>query len=99
MRIERHPILDFSRARGREVYFLFNGKSCGAYEGETIAAALIANGFRVFRISERLHEPRSIFCGIGRCGDCSMRVNGMDNVRVCQTAVEEGMVVESNLPA
>ena len=99
MRIMRHPILDFGEARRREVHFLFNGKTFGAYEGETIAAALIASGVRVFRISEKLHEPRSIFCGIGRCGDCSMRVNGTDDVRVCQTAVEEGMVVESNLPA
>jgi sarcosine oxidase, subunit alpha len=97
MRLHTHPVLDFGAGRRKTVRFIFNGKLLKALEGEMIAAALIANDIRVFRLSEKLHEPRGIFCAIGRCGDCSMRVNGIDNIRICQTAVLEGMVVESNV--
>ena len=40
-------------------------------------------------------EPRGYFCGIGRCTNCVMTVNGDPNVRTCITPVEEGMVVET----
>ena len=60
-----------------------------------IAAALIANGVEVFRYTQRHHHPRGIYCGIGRCTDCVMIVNGIPNVRTCVTPVEEGMVIET----
>jgi sarcosine oxidase, subunit alpha len=99
MRLRAHPILDIDTRGRKPVRFVFNGRPLEGLEGEMIAAALVANDVAVFKLSEKLHEPRGVFCAIGRCGDCSMKVNGVDNVRICQTAVKEGMVVESNLPA
>ena len=60
-----------------------------------IAAALMAHGKKTFRYTNRRSEPRSLFCGIGRCTDCVMVVNGVPNVRTCVTPVEAGMIIET----
>ena len=93
-RIVHHPILHDDQ-RTRKVKITVNGVEIEAYEGEMIAAALIANDIDVFRYTQRRHQPRGIYCGIGRCTDCVMIVNGIPNVRTCITPVEEGMVIET----
>ncbi|GAK60705.1 hypothetical protein U27_00603 [Candidatus Vecturithrix granuli] len=93
-RIVHHPILQDDQ-RTRTVKITVNGAEIEAYQGEMIAAALIANGIDVFRYTQRHHQPRGIYCGIGRCTDCVMIVNGIPNVRTCVTPVEEGMVIET----
>lgn len=65
-----------------------------AREGEPIAMALTAAGIRVFRTTEKLHEPRGVYCAMGRCSDCMMIVDGQPNVRTCVTLVKDGMRVE-----
>ena len=45
MRIQQHPILSFDRRKC--ITFRFDGKSIGAYSGETVAAALHAAHARV----------------------------------------------------
>ena len=96
MRVEKHPILG-DRDSGRSVEISLDGKTIRAVEGEPIAAALLAEGMRVMRKTTRYREPRGIFCGIGRCTDCIMTVDGVPNVRTCVTPVREGMVITSNL--
>ena len=49
----------------------------------------------VYRYTHKKREPRGIFCGIGQCTDCVMKVNGVPNVRTCITPVEEGMIIET----
>jgi predicted molibdopterin-dependent oxidoreductase YjgC len=93
-RIEDHPILGLT-VKGREVIIQVDGKSVPAFEGESIAAALLAFGIKVFRRTSRFDSPRNMFCGIGQCSDCSMIVNGIPNVRTCVTSVKSGMVVET----
>ena len=66
-----------------------------AFEGEPIAAALMANGIRVFRKTRKRGEPRGVFCAIGRCTDCIMTVDGVPNVRTCMVLVKEGMQIKS----
>ena len=92
-RVTRHPILTI--APGAEIPIVFDGRTLTAHEGETVAAALTANGVRVFRRTAKRGEPRGLFCGIGQCTDCIMVVNGKRNVRTCVTMVEEGMVIET----
>ena len=75
--------------------FTMDGKEVTAREGETVAAALIANGIRTFRHTAKHHEPRGIFCGIGQCTDCIMEIDGVMNVRACMTMAKPGMVVRS----
>jgi predicted molibdopterin-dependent oxidoreductase YjgC len=94
MRIKRHPILDFD-STGPWIRITVNGREIEAREGEPVAAAILAAGVKVFRRTPRLGSPRGVYCAIGRCTDCVMRVDGTPSVRTCVTAARDGMVVES----
>ncbi len=94
MRIEHHPILgELEEALLVEIYL--DGVPIPAREGEPIASALLAAGKQVFRYTTKRHTARGIFCGIGRCTDCMMVVDGLPNVRTCVTPVRAGMRVET----
>ncbi len=94
MRIQEHPVIDFNRQRGKKVTIYFEGKSIEAYEGEPVAEALHAAGVRVMNYAPKTGRARGIFCAIGKCSSCLMKVNGIPNVRTCITLVEDGMKVE-----
>ena len=93
MRIKQHPILDIPE-QTESVTIYVNERPVEALAGETVAAALLSAGIRAFRKTPREHKPRGIFCGIGRCTDCALTINGVPNVRSCITRVAEGMRVE-----
>lgn len=94
MRIEHHPILDISE-NPTKITIYYNGQPLEAIDGEPVAAALMNAGVKAFRKTPRLHEPRGIFCAIGRCTDCAMIVDGRANTRTCVTPAHEGMRVET----
>ena len=93
--IENHPILDFHHEKKTKVKFSFDGKELEGFAGEPIAAALHANGVRIYRITPEMKRPRGFFCAIGKCSSCFMTVDGVPNVRTCVTPLEEGMQVET----
>lgn len=93
-RIIEHPILG-EIEKGKLVSFTYDGKKLQGYEGEPIAAALKAAGVMAHRYTKKKHEPRGIFCAIGRCTDCVMVVDGVPNVRTCVTPLREGMKVQT----
>ena len=94
MRVADHPIL--GKAPDQQgIKLIVDGRTVSALEGETIAASLLSAAIRVFRRTPRTHEPRGVFCGIGRCTDCVMTVNGVPNVRTCVTLAEDGMIIET----
>jgi aerobic-type carbon monoxide dehydrogenase small subunit (CoxS/CutS family) len=72
-----------------EVTFTFAGRTIRARSGQSIGAALWAAGIRRFRDTRRLGRPRGIYCGIGQCFDCLVRVNGGPPVRACITAAAD----------
>jgi predicted molibdopterin-dependent oxidoreductase YjgC len=94
MRVDDHPILGKDE-RKTKINIYVDDKLVQALEGDTIAAALLAQGIRINRFTKKRKEPRGLYCGIGRCTDCIMIVNGIPNVRTCVTFVEEGMKVET----
>lgn len=94
MRVTRHPILG-DDCRKTDAIIVVDGKEVPAITGEPIAAALLAAGIRKFRVTPRFGSPRGLFCGIGRCTDCVMTVDGQPNVRTCVTPVKDGMIVET----
>jgi len=47
--------------RSSAIRFSFDGVSYGAYQGDTLASALLANGVRVVGRSFKYHRPRGIF--------------------------------------
>lgn len=93
-RIQNHPILGES-PEGRKVTFYYDGNSLEGIEGEPIMAALKVNGVMVHRYTAKKHEPRGVFCAIGRCTDCVMIVDGKPNVRTCITPLAAGMHVQT----
>lgn len=93
-RIKEHPILG-PLPEVPELTFYVDGKALRAREGETIASALTAAGWIAFRETEKLHQPRGVYCAIGKCTDCVMTVDGIPNVRTCITLVKENMRVET----
>lgn len=93
-RIEHHPVLG-DETPGKLITIYVDGKPYPAKEGEMLAAALLANNIKVFRHTNRFSKPRSIFCGIGRCTDCMMIVDGIPNRRTCITPAKDGMVLET----
>lgn len=96
MRITNHPILGRDKKLAN-AEITVDGVKIPAIEGEPIAAALLAAGIRQFRYTAKEHKPRGIFCGIGRCTDCVMTVDGQPNVRTCVTPVKNGMVVTTQI--
>ena len=93
-RIVEHPILG-APSKGSRVVFTYDGVEMEGYEGEPIAMALKAVGVEVHRFTAKRHEPRGIFCAIGRCTDCVMVVDGKPNVRTCMTPLVAGMDVRT----
>lgn len=93
MRINNHPILG-EESEPEDITIIFEGKRLPAKSNEPIATVLMNAGIRDFRYTKKKHEPRGVYCAIGRCTDCMMTVNGRPNVRTCITHAEDGMVVE-----
>ncbi|MBP2079257.1 (2Fe-2S)-binding protein [Oceanobacillus polygoni] len=93
MRIKKHPILE--SLERKEVQITYNGKSYLAFEGETIAAALLANQIRILRYTEKGKAPRGIYCGIGHCYECRVTVDDERSVRACITRVKDQMKIIS----
>lgn len=91
-RIYEHPILEFDR--GEDVTIYLDGKPMKAFESETVAAALYANGLREFSKSIKYRRPRGFFCAIGRCSSCMMEVDGVPNVRTCIVMAKDGMQIK-----
>ena len=80
--------------RGKELAISINGRTCVAFEGETVHAALWAAGYRVLRTTPKTGRPRGLFCGMGVCYDCLVTIDGVPNQRACMTLVASGMEIQ-----
>jgi D-hydroxyproline dehydrogenase subunit gamma len=78
--------------RGAALSLTLDGRTVTAYEGETVAAMLLAEGHVATRRT-RSGSPRGVYCGMGVCFDCLVVVDGVPNTRACVTWVREGMDV------
>jgi hypothetical protein len=85
--------LEHDVGRGQEVIIIVDGVRVSAYEGESIATALLCSGRRTFRQTRRTGAPRGLFCGMGVCYDCTVHLAGTGLVRSCVTLVEAGMTI------
>ena len=78
--------------RGRAITLTLDGRDVTAYEGESVAAVLLAEGEVATRYT-RSGAPRGVYCGMGVCFDCLVVVDGVANTRACVTSAREGMDV------
>ncbi|HIC89370.1 MAG TPA: (2Fe-2S)-binding protein [Anaerolineae bacterium] len=81
--------------RGESFAVEIDGQVFPAYEGETVAAVLLASGCRIFSQAAEGETPRGLFCGMGLCHQCLVTVNGIPNMRACMTIVQPGMRIET----
>ena len=70
-----------------------DGRRVLAGPGQTLAAAMLADGQRGWRTTRFGGQPRGLFCGIGVCFDCLVTVNGVRSVRACLAVAEPGDVL------
>ncbi len=77
----------------QSVTIRFEGRPLSCRAGTTVAAALWEHGIRDLSHSPKYGRPRGVTCARGQCTACLMRVDGVPNVRVCETEVQEGMTV------
>lgn len=93
LRIDNHPVLG-QRPEGQRVSITVDGVEIEAFEGEPVAAALLAAGFRAVRTMPRTGAPRGIFTGVGRSIEEFGVVDGEANVPLMTTPVRAGMTIE-----
>jgi sarcosine oxidase subunit alpha len=91
-RLPDSPTQVFDRTRPVKIHY--QGRPIEAFEGDTVAAALLAAGVDTFSRSFKYHRRRSPSCLSGQCSRCTMTVDGRMHVKTCQTSVRDGMVVE-----
>ena len=89
-RITQHPILPIPESE--EIEFYWEGNPLTAHKGETIAAALFANGIHVFGHHHKDGSPLGIFCANGQCSQCMVIANGKP-LKSCMELVTKGMQV------
>ena len=82
--------------RGRSMKVSVDGRAVAAFEGETIATAMLAQDILAFR-RDRAGRPRGLFCNMGVCGECLVTVTQAGaprrRLRACITEVADDMTV------
>lgn len=82
-------------SEGRNSFiFSFNDRDVAALEGDTIGSALWASECKELRRSPRAGGPRGMFCVMGVCQECVVRVNGR-LCTACNTPARPGMEVRT----
>lgn len=93
-RVLKHALLG-DAPEGEITRVIVDGREIYGIVGEPLAMTLLANGIRQARTMPQSGAARGYFCGVGRCPDCAMMVDGQLNVMSCTTAVRAGMVVRT----
>lgn len=75
--------------------FTFDGRSLTGRPGDTVAAALLANGIVACRETPVSGAPRAPYCLMGVCFDCLVVINGVGNRQGCLVPLVEGMRIET----
>lgn len=70
----------------------FEARVLRSRPGVSIGAALAEAGIAAFRHAAT--GDRGLFCGMGVCGECAVRVDGLPGRLACMTTVHDGMRVE-----
>jgi sarcosine oxidase subunit alpha len=80
--------------RSRPVTIYYHGEAIQCFEGDTVASALYAAGFRELASSFKYHRPRGIFDLGVHATEPLMEVDGRTNSRIARIQVRDGMRVE-----
>jgi D-hydroxyproline dehydrogenase subunit gamma len=75
------------------VQLVLDGRAVTAAPSDSVAAALLAAGVVVCRITPVSGAPRAPYCMMGVCFDCLVTIDGVGSRQACLTRVRDGMVV------
>ena len=78
----------------QSVTVVINGRSVAVPQGETVAAAVLAENIGYTRTTAVKQQPRAPFCMMGVCFDCLMVIDGVPNQQACMVQVRDGMRIE-----
>lgn len=78
---------------GGVIAFDFEGTTFEARAGDSVAAALFANGVLAFRTTPVSGAPRGPWCLIGNCHECLVEIDGEPNRQACLVEAHAGMRV------
>jgi NADPH-dependent 2,4-dienoyl-CoA reductase/sulfur reductase-like enzyme/Fe-S-cluster-containing hydrogenase component 2/bacterioferritin-associated ferredoxin len=90
-RITKHPILPIPPRE--EITIYWQGAALKALNGETISAALFANGIRIFGHHAKDGAAQGIFCANGQCAQCLVIADGKP-LKSCMELVKPGMHIQ-----
>lgn len=86
--------LDENITRGAQIWVEINGARVQGFEGESVAAILMAENLSALRTTQN-GEPRGVYCGMGVCFDCLVVVDDIPNTRACMTWATDGMKIST----
>ncbi len=84
-----------AKTAGQTVAFTIDGRPASARAGDSVAAALLANGVTACRNTPVSGAARGPYCMMGVCFDCLVTIDGTGNRQGCQVRVAPGMAVET----
>ncbi len=74
------------------ITFTFDNQLVTATEGMTVAAALLASGYKSLRATPVSGQARGPFCMMGACFDCLVLIDD-ETVQACMVQVRSGLRV------
>ena len=85
--------------RERPVRFIFDGRTCYGYEGDTLASAMLANGIFITGRSFKYHRPRGVFTdGLEEPNSLVQLEDGpitLPNMQTTQVELYDGLIARS----
>ncbi|WP_200909932.1 (2Fe-2S)-binding protein [Azospirillum thiophilum] len=84
-----------AKTAAETVAFTIDGRAASARTGDSVAAALLANGVVTCRNTPVSGAARGPYCMMGVCFDCLVTIDGTGNRQGCQVRVSPGMAVET----
>lgn len=82
-----------STSSSQQIEFTYEQEKLTAFKGDSLASALVRNAKLICRRTEE-DQPRGIFCGMGVCNECQVKVDGRSGVLACMAKVEAGDCVD-----
>lgn len=95
MRLTRITPCTPAYRRGKSIELTINGQKALAYEGELVSTVLQAEGITIFARKQTTGRPSGVYCGMGVCYDCLVTIDGINNIRACQTFASDKMAIET----
>ncbi len=75
------------------VEIFVDGRAITARSGDTVAAALLADGQNWTREAANAGTRRGPYCLIGHCHECLVEIDGQPGQHACLVTVRDGMRV------